>query len=178
MRSMRSPFPPACGRRRATPRPWLALVVALVCLPGSAAPAPAPDLPALLDLPDLPALPAPSPRSSMLFADREEVTPAVGDYPPGTHPSAASAPALKDGWIPAADTGTGMPESFQYQLPSDYETGGRARPMLVAWHGFGSSARSVAEQTTLDEQCESWGWIYASVTGIDDALFGTPACQQ
>jgi len=132
----------------------------------------------VVDLPELPKILALSPRNTMLFADRDEVTPAPGDYPPGTGPAAVIAPKLVDAVVPATLTGTGKPELIQYQLPSDYYNKDGNRPLLVAWHGFGSGAKSVSAQTTLDEQCESWGWIYLAVTGIDDKLFGAPLAQQ
>ncbi len=132
----------------------------------------------VVDLPELPKILALSPRNTMLFTDRDEVTPASNEYPPGYGPTSVLTPPLVDAWVSATLTGTGMSELIQYQLPSDYYKKGGKRPLLVAWHGFGSSAKSVAAQTTLDEQCDSWGWIYLAVTGIDDKLFGAPAVQQ
>jgi len=129
------------------------------------------------DLPALPALAPGSPRDTLLYADRAEVSVSASDYPPGFDPAAA-APLLVDAWVPQALTGTGFAELIQYQLPLGYDPAGPPIPMLVAWHGFGASAASVSAQTALDEWCHALGWAYLSVTGIDDALFGTPPSQQ
>ncbi len=75
-------------------------------------------------------------------------------------------------------TGTGYAEPYAYQLTPGYSPSDAAAPMLIAYHGFGSSAASVAKQTLLDELCAARGWFYLSVTGLDDQLFGTELCQQ
>ncbi|MGQ0553645.1 MAG: hypothetical protein ACT4PU_10540 [Planctomycetota bacterium] len=131
-----------------------------------------------VNLPALPKLKADSPRSSMLFADRLEVRPAAKDFPKSAAAGSASTPVLVNYTLPASSTGTGMAEPIQYQLPTSYAPHGTPIPLLMAWHGFGNSAGSVALQTTLDEHCESKGWAFLSVTGIDDKLFGPPVSQQ
>lgn len=87
---------------------------------------------------------------------------------------------LVDVVLPAGPDGTGTSfvEPFQYQLGASYQRTGRPHRMLVAYHGFGSSASSVATQSTLDELCNQRGWVYLSVTGLDDKLFGTELSQQ
>jgi len=74
-------------------------------------------------------------------------------------------------------TGTDAPEPIQYRLPVGYDATGERYPLLVAYHGFGSSAAAVAPQTALDEQCSLRGYLYLAVTGRDDKLFGTPPAQ-
>ncbi len=110
---------------------------------------------------------------SITEADRVPVGQGVfaGTVPPGV---------LVDEVLPAGPDGTGTTfgEPIQYQLGSRYDPTGRPHPMLVAYHGFGASAKSVAAQSTLDEECNERGWVYLSVTGLDDRLFGTAAAQQ
>ncbi|HEX5010452.1 MAG TPA: hypothetical protein VFY71_08615 [Planctomycetota bacterium] len=126
--------------------------------------------PTLDDLPPLPALTALSPRNTMLYADRVRV--GQGAAPQGMVP--ASSP-LVDAVLPTSVTGTSKPEGIQYALP---QSPAGPVPLLVAWHGFGSSAATVSDQTTLDEECDARGWAYLAVTGIDDKLFGPPLAQQ
>ncbi len=124
----------------------------------------------------LPALAPNASRSTMLYADRIDVRPAPRDLPAGM--SAHSSPVAPVSTVlPAGVTGTGMAEHIQYQAPSGALAPGQLVPLLVAWHGFGSSANSVSLQTALDEFCAAHGWAYLSVTGIDDKLFGTPPTQ-
>lgn len=127
-----------------------------------------------LGLPPLPPLLADSPRSSIVFADRTPVWPDTSAY------AAAGSPELVNAVIPAGPGGTGtdLPEIIQYQLPLDYDSRGPPRPLLVGYHGFGESAKSVANKSTLDEECNARGWIYLAPTGIDDQLFGSPISQQ
>ena len=120
-----------------------------------------------LGLPELP--PASSgPRSQMMFADRLFDPPPANDSAPAT---------LQTFTVPASVTGTGKPEVIWYQIPDGYVAGGPKHPMLIAWHGYGSSAQSVSTLTTLDEECNARGWIYLAVTGIDDKLFGSTPCE-
>ena len=124
--------------------------------------------------PLLPLLPD-SPRDTMYFADRQPV------------PQGASVAATEggpgqmfDGFLPAGPGGTGTDKSeiFKYQVPGSYDEGGPPVPMVIAYHGFGSSAASVAAATTIDEEANARGWLYIAPTGIDDVLFGSPICQQ
>ncbi|MFT7465336.1 MAG: pimeloyl-ACP methyl ester carboxylesterase [Pseudohongiellaceae bacterium] len=123
----------------------------------------------------LPAVTASSPLDDMFFADRR---------PPGEPDLSAYAgvpdPVLQDGFIPKGPGGTGTTkgEVFQYMLPHDYDPNGAPIPLLIAYHGFGSSAKSPAAQSTLDEEANLRGWAYLSPTGIDDQLFGSPISQQ
>ncbi|MCB9899011.1 MAG: alpha/beta hydrolase fold domain-containing protein [Planctomycetes bacterium] len=126
-----------------------------------------------LGLPPLPPVTADSPRDDFTFEDRRPV--GQGASPAGLAPG-----VLVDHVIPAGPGGTGTdkPEKIQYQLGALYDESGPPRPLLVAYHGFGGSAASVAAQSTLDEECNARGWVYLSVTGLDDQLFGSPICQQ
>jgi hypothetical protein len=130
---------------------------------------PAPDL---AGLPALPKVTALSPRDSLLFADR--VTVGQGAAPAGVGDTGGQ---LVHAVVPAALTGTTKGEIIEYLVPSGYQQGVPI-PLLVAWHGFGSSAANVSTQTTLDEECEARGWAYLAVTGIDDKLFGSLPSQQ
>jgi pimeloyl-ACP methyl ester carboxylesterase len=140
--------------------------------PGSGRPIAEPNHPAL------PKLRPDSPRDTLLFSDRVTVVPAPTDFPPGFDPADVAGPTLVQKWVPATLTGTGIAELVEYQLPAAYDPSSGPIPLLVAWHGFGASAASVSAQTTLDEWCDNYGWAYLSVTGLDDALFGTTLSQQ
>lgn len=125
-------------------------------------------MPALLPLrPD-------SPLDSMYFADRVRVPQdqvPTTDTPPGT---------MHDGNLPAGPNGTGTdkPEIFKYQTPWNYSPSNAPVPMVIGYHGFGSSAGSVALQSTLDEEANERGWFYLAPTGLDDKLYGSTFCQQ
>ncbi len=122
----------------------------------------------------LPPVTASSPRDSIFFADRVPVTPDTSAY--GGVPD----PVLQDGFIPKGPGGTGTSkgEVFQYMLPYNYDPDGEPIPLLIAYHGFGASAKSPAAQSMLDEEANLRGWAYLSPTGIDDQLFGSPVSQQ
>lgn len=124
-----------------------------------------------LGLPDLPPLRADSPRDSLLFVDRMPVGQDNSGYPP-------TEAVISNGFLSAAMTGTGLPEVFKYQIPDGYSALGAPHPMVIAYHGFGASALSVSNQSTLDEECNARNWIYMAPTGIDDKLFGSPISQQ
>ena len=134
----------------------------------SATPAPVgPTLPAALP----PVTPG-SPMDSILFADRGPgIEPPPSDPDGSVFPVQHTIPGDGDG------TGTGFPEVLYYQLPSNYSPQGPAHPLVVAYHGFGSSAQSVHQQSSLDEEADTNGWIYMAVTGLDDQLFGPPLSQ-
>jgi acetyl esterase/lipase len=121
-----------------------------------------------LGLPPLP--PAESgPRNSLFFADRL-VPPGPADEGPGDA-------TLVTVTLNGTQTGTGKPEVLWYQLPDGYSAAGAPHPMVIAWHGYGSSALSVSQLSTIDEECNARNWVYLSITGIDDQLFGSPISQ-
>ncbi len=159
--------------------PAAVMTAVLLAVTSSAAPAQQailidrPDL-RLDDIPTLPALKSDSPRDTLLFADRFVVSADANEI----SALAFGTPTLVDVQIPSEVTGTGFNEILQYQLPADYDPEGSARPLVVAYHGFGMSANSVQLQSTIDEWCNSYGWIYMAPTGIDDKLFGSPISQQ
>ncbi len=115
----------------------------------------------------LPAVPKFGPIDSIFFADRL-------DLPPAGTISAS----LVSATLPASFTGTGYGEPIQYQLPDGYSELGAPYPLILAYHGFGGSAASSGNQSMVDEEANERGWIYLSVTGLDDQLFGTPLSQQ
>ena len=119
-----------------------------------------------------PVLPS-SPRNTIYYADRVLITP-----PPAA--ASSTPPVMFDGFLPsgASGTGTSFPEVFKYQLGNSYDEFGPAHPLVLAYHGFGSSAGSVANASLIDEECDTRGWVYVSPTGLDDQLFGSPICQQ
>lgn len=126
-----------------------------------------------LGLPALaPVLPD-SPLDTMYFADRVPPPPPQYAGPPGD----GGPPTMVDGFIPASVTGTGIGEIFKYQIPGGYAPGNDPVPLVIGYHGYGSSAASVALQTTLDEECNARGWFYMSPTGLDDQLFGSDPSQ-
>src|SRR4029453_12425053 len=103
-----------------------------------------------LGLPELPP-PEAGPRSSLFFADRL--------VPPGAGDGAADA-SLVTVTLNGNQTGTGKPEVLWYQLPDGYSASGPPHPMVIAWHGYGQSARSVSNLSTVDEECNARNWIY------------------
>ncbi|MCB9897569.1 MAG: alpha/beta fold hydrolase [Planctomycetes bacterium] len=120
----------------------------------------------------LPPVRADSPNDTILFADRRPVgqdTTSYDSIPGGTY---------VDIFVPKTTTGTGIFEIAKAMLPYDYDAGGAPYPLVVAYHGFGSSAASVATQSTIDDECNARGMLYLSVTGMDDQLFGSPLCQK
>jgi acetyl esterase/lipase len=124
--------------------------------------------------PELAPLLADSPLDVLDFADR---VPVVSRYVPPN--PALLPPTYVQGLVPAGPGGTGTDkdELFWYQVPGGYDAGGPAVPLLIAYHGYGSSANSVATETSLDEECNARGWLYVAPTGIDDQLFGSPVSQ-
>src|SRR6188474_38024 len=114
-----------------------------------------------LGLPPLQPLRPDSPLDSMYFADRVRVPQdqvPTTDTPPGT---------MFNGNLPAGPGGTGTdkPEIFKYQLPWNYSPSNAPMPMVIGYHGFGSSAGSVAASSTLDEEANERGWFYLAPTG-------------
>jgi pimeloyl-ACP methyl ester carboxylesterase len=130
-------------------------------------------VPADLGLPALPPLTGRGTRSSLLTVDRLMVQP-----DPVEIAVLSATGTLIDAVLDKAITGTGFDEYYQYQLPPGYDSNGPGVPLLIAYHGFGSSAAGVSLQTTLDEMCALRGWVYLAVTGVDDKLFGTAVSQQ
>jgi predicted esterase len=121
--------------------------------------------------PVLPPVRADSPRDDIRFADR---------FPFGTQSATSGDADLVTVIIPAAQGGTGTPvaEIFEYQLPDLYDHQGTPHPMVIGYHGYGSSAQSVALKSTLDEECNARNWVYMAPTGLDDQVFGTSLSQQ
>ena len=125
-----------------------------------------------LGFPELPPVRADSPMDSMLFADR------AGPIPPETSQGGGDATPVQF-MITGGGTGTntGLNEFIYYQVPDDYFPEGEPIPLVIAYHGFGGSANSVGLLSTIDEECNTRGWLYLSVTGGDDQLFGSRICQ-
>ncbi len=124
--------------------------------------------------PELPPVLANSPRDRLEFADRIPVSPVqAAQY------AAGAPPAYLQGIVPAGPGGTGTDkqELFWYQVPGNYDPDGPHVPLVIAYHGYGNSANSVAVQSTIDEECNLRGWLYVAPTGIDDKLFGAPISQ-
>lgn len=84
---------------------------------------------------------------------------------------------MATGNIPSGETGSGVGETFQYELGDDYSAGGTPHPLLVAYHGYGSSAASVATASLMDDEANRRAWVYMAPTGLDDQLFGSPPSQ-
>ena len=131
-----------------------------------------------LGFPELPPVYWDSPQDQLQYVDRFP----FNEPPPGAIAD-GSTPAALDGIIPsgASGTGTGVQEVFKYLLPAGYETyqeGLPPIPMVLAYHGYGSSANSVALLSDIDDECYERGWAYFAPTGMDDQLFGSPLSQQ
>lgn len=133
-----------------------------------------------LGFPPLPPVRADSPLNTILYADRLPPAGSSSSAAMATGGGEGEGPVMVNGFLPAGPSGTGtaFPEIFKYQIPTSYDSREAPVPLVVAYHGFGGSANSVAAQTTLEEECESRGWIYMAPTGIDDQLFGAPISQQ
>jgi pimeloyl-ACP methyl ester carboxylesterase len=127
-----------------------------------------------LGLPALPVLGSNPRRDSLRDVDRIEVRPSPLQQAALTVSGTAPIDAILD----ESYTGTGFHEYYTYQVPPGYDSNGLPIPMLIVYHGFGSSASSVDAQTLLDELCALHGWFYLSVTGVDDKLFGTDVAQR
>ena len=165
-------------------RPFLVLATSLLAVSqgtaqdSAANPTGQPPAPAVaqfdLGLPALPPVTADSPRDNLLFADRFEYSQDDSDE----RYAGMAPPTMFDGLLTPAQTGTGFPEIFKYQLGNSYDEFGTPHPLVIAYHGFGGSANSVGIQSMIDEECELRGWIYMAPTGIDDKLFGSPISQQ
>jgi len=112
-----------------------------------------------------------SPRDDIVYADRFPVHQSYQGECDGTDPT------ILDKWIPKTEIPTGKGEYFRYMIPSDYDPQGDPVPLVVGYHGYGNSAASVANQSTLDEECEARGWFMVAPTGLDDKLFGSLSCQ-
>jgi len=124
--------------------------------------------------PELPPVLPGSPRDQMMYADRVPVVPrGLAQY------AGQAPPIYLEGKVPAGPGGTGTdkPEFFWYQIPAGYDAESPALPLVIAYHGYGNSAGSVATQSTIDEECNARGWLYVAPTGIDDKLFGAPVSQ-
>jgi predicted esterase len=125
-----------------------------------------------LGLAPLPAVTADSPRNTMVYADR---LPYGVPYDDGGDSIGLIS---VDTSVPASLTGTGFAEIIQYKLPDLYDDAGPAHPMVIAYHGYGSSAKSPANQSEVDDEANARNWVYLSVTGLDDMLLGSPLSQQ
>ena len=110
------------------------------------------------------------------------VSPLAAQAADDSQGSDAGGPQILDGFLPSGSgpgtTGTNLPEIFKYQLPTNYDPLGPPIPIVVAYHGFGSSANSVSSWSMIDEEAELRGWAYMAPTGLDDKLFGSPISQQ
>ena len=121
-----------------------------------------------LGLPALPRLGPDSRMDSLRDADRTLVSPSAAELA-----ALSTQGTLEDAVLDKSFTGTGFDEHFQYQVPPLYDPDAAPVPLVIAYHGFGGSAKSVSLQTTLDEHCAYRGWFYLAPTGVDDKLFGT-----
>ncbi len=130
---------------------------------------------ASLGLPPLPPLTADSPMDDIVFSDRHVV-------PPGKYASQSDGTpmTLHTGFIPgtADGTGTGFGELFVWGTPDAYNRDGPPHPLIVGYHGFGSSAASVDVFSELDDEANARNYAYLSITGLDDQLFGSPISQR
>ena len=131
-----------------------------------------------LGFPMLPPVFWDSPQDNLRFADRFP----FGEQAPSAADGGSTPPAL-DGFIPSGPTGTGtqVAEIFKYLMPPGYEIyqpGLPPIPLVIAYHGYGASANSVAALSDIDDECYERGWAYFAPTGMDDQLFGSPLCLQ
>lgn len=126
-------------------------------------------------LPPLKPLTADSPLDTIYFADRVPHQQIDDEIYEGTAFGQVLPFVIPSG---PGGTETTYVEAIRYQIPVDYDPQGPARPLVVAYHGFGTSANSVSNQSTVDEECNARGWFYLAPTGLDDQLFGTPIVQQ
>jgi pimeloyl-ACP methyl ester carboxylesterase len=74
--------------------------------------------------------------------------------------------------IPESYLETGRAEWIEYQLPIDHDPEDPPYPMIVCWHGYGQSCRSVSLDSLIDEECTERNWIFLSITGAWQCHFG------
>ncbi|MBU0754392.1 MAG: hypothetical protein KJ645_04590 [Planctomycetes bacterium] len=43
---------------------------------------------------------------------------------------------------------------------------------MVCWHGYNQTCLSVSIDSPIDEECENRGWVYLSITGVNQVNFG------
>ena len=73
--------------------------------------------------------------------------------------------------VTMSGTGTGFLERFLLQMPTG--TGGAPRPLLVAFHKYGTSHADVLFNTTLFEEAHARGWYVVAPLGAMQNNFGS-----
>jgi len=71
---------------------------------------------------------------------------------------------------------TGKNEKIEYIIPSNYNPI-NSHNIIVCWHGFSSSHKSVSILSSIDEECEIRNWIFLSILGVHDLNYGMPKSQ-
>lgn len=76
-----------------------------------------------------------------------------------------------------AETGTPFSETFTVMTPFGFDPAGPKLPLLMAWNGYGLSAKSffnlpLLDMTDLDDEANARGWLAVAVTCIDDKSYG------
>lgn len=140
--------------------------------------------PAILALPLLGALAAPAPgqgssisvedpRALLRGAQRRAAQMKSGAWP-------KSCPyTLTQVDLPPSITGTGYMERIQVMTPCGYDPSGPPVPLIVAWNGWGLSAKSFFNgMSDIPDEANARGWMVVAVTGLDDKGFGSPNSQQ
>ncbi|MBL8899249.1 MAG: hypothetical protein JNM84_16555 [Planctomycetes bacterium] len=84
---------------------------------------------------------------------------------------------VREGFLDGTETGTGFGEDYLLGVPRDLRPGD-TRPLLLAWHGFGSPPRQIFRDTDYPEECARRGWFLLAPRGLDDKSFGFPPAQR
>lgn len=82
-----------------------------------------------------------------------------------------------EGFLDGNETGTGFGEDYLLGVPRGLAPAA-ARPLLLAWHGFGAPPRQIFRDTDYPAECASRGWFLLAPRGLDDKSFAFPPAQR
>ncbi len=76
--------------------------------------------------------------------------------------------------ITLAQTGTGYKEKYLLQVPPHFGTDPKGpRPLLVAFHKFGSTVQDIPVNTSFEEECLDRGWFLVAPLGASTKSFSS-----
>jgi len=74
-------------------------------------------------------------------------------------------------------TGTGVAETFVYQLPPGYDPGSPP-PVLICWHSYSRSYSEIEQDSDFFQACMDKGWIFVAMTAYDQSHFACMEAQR